>query len=290
MAEAGRLAVIQSFRDHTVPVWIARCLDSVRSWAERRGHAYFLWGDEFYDLCGAEYLSRGVKNPRAITNYARLLATRDYLKQGFAAVVWLDADVFVFDPEGLDLNFPPGRFALGYAFGREVWMQDSKALSVPRAHNALTYFTPSAKDLDFLIEAIRHIDAGREITSNFQVGVRLLQGLHYSLGFELLPHVGLFSPRLITAIERNDAGTLKRYGHVFGEPSQAANLCLSLTKPQGEKQMLAVMDVLERSRGEVVNRFAGVPASLFEKARWRIGPAITHHATAANLARLVRGR
>ena len=68
--------VIQTFRSHAVPPWIQRCLDSVRKWAQLHGHEYSLAGDEFYNLCGPEYLTRGSKNPQALTNLARLVATR----------------------------------------------------------------------------------------------------------------------------------------------------------------------------------------------------------------------
>jgi hypothetical protein len=51
--------VIQSFRNHGIPAWIHRCLDSVQKWAGLRGVDYSLAGDEFYDLCGPDYLARG---------------------------------------------------------------------------------------------------------------------------------------------------------------------------------------------------------------------------------------
>ena len=37
--------VIQSFRTHSVPPWIERCLDSVRRWAALRGYDYRLTDD-----------------------------------------------------------------------------------------------------------------------------------------------------------------------------------------------------------------------------------------------------
>jgi hypothetical protein len=77
------------------------------------------------------------------------------------------------------------RLTTGYAFGREVWT-DRGGLQILRAwrlraHNAAAFFTQSAVDLDTLIGLIRHIDASREISSNYQLGVGLLRGLQYSL-------------------------------------------------------------------------------------------------------------
>ena len=248
--------VIQSFRKHSIPDWMARCLSSVQQWAQHQGFQYSLWGDEFYDLCGPEYLTKGFRNPQAITNLARLVATQKYLNLGYDAVIWLDADVFVFDREGLNLNFPPNMFALGYAFGREIWMEPWGGVSEPQVHNAVTYFTKSARDLSFFIDTIRHIDKGREITHNFQVGVQLLRGLQYPLGFEAFPHVAMFSPKTIEAINENDVSALKTYGQAFGYPSQAANLCLSQEWSISEKTLMQAMDILEQTRGECINSFA----------------------------------
>ena len=114
--------VIQTFRNHNVPPWIVRCLDSVQKWAEFHGHDYSLAGDEFYDLCGPEYLARGSKNPQAITNLARLVATRQQLDAGYKRVIWMDADIFVFDPARLVFDFSAESLTTGYAFGREVFL------------------------------------------------------------------------------------------------------------------------------------------------------------------------
>jgi hypothetical protein len=114
--------VIQAFRNHTIPAWIQRCLDSVQKWAGFYGHNYSLAGDEFYDLCGPEYLARGSKNPQALTNLARLVATRQRLDAGYERVIWMDADVFVFDPANLVFDFSAESLTTGYAFGREVWL------------------------------------------------------------------------------------------------------------------------------------------------------------------------
>ena len=112
--------VIQTFRNHNIPRWIQRCLDSVRKWAELQKYDYWLAGDEFYDLCGPEYLRRGDKNPQAITNLARLVATRQRLDDGYGQVIWMDADIFVFDPAKLVFDFSAESLATGYAFARQI--------------------------------------------------------------------------------------------------------------------------------------------------------------------------
>jgi hypothetical protein len=205
--------VIQTFRSHTIPAWIQRCLESVQKWAALHEHDYWLAGDEFYDLCGPEYLARGNKNPQAITNLARLVATRQRLDAGYECVIWMDADVFVFDPANLVFDFPAESLSTGYAFGREVWLfrDSSRVIRVksPSPHNAATFFTQGAVDLDMLITLIRHIDATRKIVSNYQVGVRLLHALQYSLMFPTFSHVGMFSPVLLRALAERDEKVLE---------------------------------------------------------------------------------
>lgn len=251
--------VIQTFRNHSVPAWIARCLDSVRQWARMQGHEYALAGDEFYELCGPEYLGRGRKNPRAITNLARLVATRQRLNAGYQRVIWMDADVFVFNPAQLVFDFPRESLTTGYAFGREVWLERAGGMTTvtpPAAHNAATFFTRDAVDLDMLIALIRQIDAGRELVSNFQVGVRLLRGLQYSLMFPTFSHVAVFSPALVRALAEGDEPVVQLYGRAYRYQSCAANLCLSWQESVSEDVLLRAMDRLETDAGAAVNRHA----------------------------------
>jgi hypothetical protein len=250
--------VFQTFRNHTVPNWIQRCLDSVQKWARRHGHDYSLVGDEFFDLCGREYLSHGKKNPRAITNLARLIATRQHLDAGYRRVIWMDADIFVFDPENLVFDFPAASLITGYAFGREVWIRDDTSGAIyakpPVPHNAATYFTQDAVDLEILTELIRHIDAKREIVSNFQVGVGLLRGLQYSLMFPTFSHVGVFSPTVVRALANREEKVLRFCGENFRFTTCAGNLCLS--HEVNEDFLWQAMDRLEEGAGYAINKYA----------------------------------
>jgi hypothetical protein len=252
--------IIQKFRNHSIPAWIKRCLASVQNWAGLHGHDYWLAGDEFHELCGPDYLARGNKNPQAITNLARLVATRQRLDAGYQRVIWMDADLFVFDPAKLVFDFPAESLTTGYAFGHEVWLtRDSAGLlhvTPPQAHNAATLFTPRAVDLDMLITLIRHIDAKRHIVSNYQVGVRLLRGLQYSLMFPTFSHVGVFSPVLLHALVEHDEEVLRCYGRAYRYPAYAANLCFSLRDQATEDVFWRAMDRLEAGSGDAVNRYA----------------------------------
>jgi hypothetical protein len=252
--------VIQTFRKHSIPTWIQRCLDSVQKWARLKEHDYSLAGDEFYDLCGSEYLTRGSKNPQAITNLARLVATRQRLDAGYQRVIWMDADIFVFDPAKLIFDFSPESLTTGYAFGREVWLfRDSAGVTrvtLPQAHNAATFFTQGSADLDMLITLIRHIDARRQIVSNYQVGVSLLRGLQHSLMFPTFSHVGVFSPVLLRALAERDEKVLQFYGRAYRYQTCAGNLTLSHKDEVTDDVLWRAMDHLEAGAGDAINRYA----------------------------------
>jgi hypothetical protein len=252
--------VIQSFRNRSIPAWIQRCLDSVRKWAGLRGFDYSLAGDEFYDLCGPDYLTRGNKNPQAITDLARLVATRQRLDAGYQRVIWMDADMFVFDPAWLVFDFPAESLTVGYAFGREVWLtRDPKGVphaTRPCAQNAATFFTQGAVDLDMLIALIRHIDAKRQIVSNYQIGVHLLRGLQFSLMFPTFSHVAVFSAVLLRAITTRDEKVMQFYGRIYRYRACAANLGLSLQEEVTEAVLWQAMDDLEAGAGDIINKYA----------------------------------
>jgi hypothetical protein len=219
-----------------------------------------LAGDEFYDLCGPDYLARGDKNPQAITNLARLVATRRRLDAGYRQVIWMDADTFVFDPNRLVFDFPAESLGTGYAFGREVWLRRAPMAGPevvgPMAHNAATFFTDAAVDLDMLIALIRHIDARRRIVSNFQLGVRLLRGLQYSLMFPTFSHVAVFSPDLLQALADEDEDALRLYGQTYRYRACAANLGLSVQDPTSQDKLWRAMDRLDAGEGEAINKYA----------------------------------
>ena len=54
------------------------------------------------------------------TDLARLYSLQDGLRQGYATVIWCDADFLIFAPAGLS-DLPQEQ----YAFGREVWIDHS---------------------------------------------------------------------------------------------------------------------------------------------------------------------
>jgi hypothetical protein len=259
-----KTVVLQTFRTTNVPIWMQRCMASVRAWAELHGYDYEFMDDRIFDLCGADYLAQVGDNKRSITNLARLELIRLRLAGQYERAAWLDADTFVFAPAAFRMDI-----SAGYAFAREVWVDRDRVggtVIFDRVHNASCVFTRGQADLDFFIRTARYIAATRQIRESYQVGVRLLSGLQYPMGFPLLQDSGMFSPAILHALVNGDNELIAILARGHAHPVHAANLCLSLIGAPSpfwnstpEDTAMKAMDRLEQSAGEIINRFAPPP-------------------------------
>jgi hypothetical protein len=261
-----KTVVLQSFRTTNVPAWMERCMASVRAWAALHGYDYEFMDDRIFDLCGADYLAQVGDNKRSITNLARLELIRLRLAGAYERAVWLDADTFVFAPAAfrVDIN-------RGYAFAREIWVTRTEAGGTyvrDSVHNATCVFTRGQSDLDFFIRTVRYIAATRQIRESFQVGVRLLSGLQYPLGFPLIQDSGMFSREIVRALATGDDGPIAALALGHAHPVHAANLGFSQFDPANPlwtgapddlDLVMEAMDRLEQSAGAVINGFYPSP-------------------------------
>lgn len=219
--------VYQSFRDTNRSGWIETCLASVRDWAERQGFDYRFYGDEFLDLVPAWYREKASGRLPIVTDLARLLAARSYLAEGFDRVIWLDADVLVFDPERLRIDL-----TVEFAFGREIWVQKTasgRLRAYRNVHNAICVFVKNNSFLDFYIHACQSVLSRLEGGVPPQiVGPKLLTSLHNLVGFELIDEVGMFSPLVIGDILGGGGPALDLLLKRSSGSLCAANLCASL--------------------------------------------------------------
>ena len=250
-----RTLVVQSFRNHEVPAWIARCMASVRAWALQRGYDYQVIGDEAFSLCGAAYLEKVGGNVRAITNLARLELVKAAHGAGYDWAVWIDADVLVFLPDAWEIDQ-----VARYAFARETWVEfntHERARAFSAVNNSVFVCRCGEPDLDFLIYATRHVAQHRQIGDNYQVGGDLIKGLRASLAFETLPTVGMFSNFSVLALARGADEFIAWQARLHGGPVYAANLCASgnYSPPVSEAEASVVIESLQSTQGEVVNRW-----------------------------------
>ena len=245
--------IIQSYRTQAVPAWIARCLASVRAWAQAKGYDHWLTDDRAFALCGEDYLARVGDNPRSKTNLCRLELIRSALADGYDLAIWMDADIFVFAPQQLDLAA-----AERISFPHETWLwRNDKGWGFNRTLNNCVIVCPrNDPDLDLIIRATRHRALHHPVTINRQVGVDLIRGLHQFLQFPLLGNVGMLSNHSVIALAQNNEWLMRHQAQYHQTPIYAANLCASdhLSPVVPEALTHLAMDMLEQSCGDVINR------------------------------------
>lgn len=211
------------------PAWLRACLDSVAAWADDAGFAHEVAGDAFLARVPGD-LRRKTRGRTAIAaDLARLLWARELLDDGWARVIWLDADVVVTAPDRLTeaLVLPEG-----YLFGREIWVQPD-ARGRPRArrnlHNALAAFAPGNPFLEFYIDAARRVLARHQGPMAPQlIGPKLLTALDNMLGLPGTWAVGMASPLVIADLAAGGGPALELLRARSPEPPAALNLCASL--------------------------------------------------------------
>jgi hypothetical protein len=271
----SRTLIIQLYHAPETPAWIERCMNSVAAWARLCGFDYRRASDEVFDLCGPEFLAQTGENVRAVANLARFELVRQAHREGYDFAVWVDADVLVFDPDRFRLDG-----VARYAFAREAWVALgglTKGSAFEAVNNCVFACRAGEPDLDFLIEATRHIAAHRPIRDNFQVGGDLIKGLRNSLDFQALDHVGMFSNYVVIALARGVDSLCRLQGELHGTPVYAANLCGSAnhTPAASEADVLRAIEVLEATRGAAINRGARGRGALerFEIRRFACDPS-----------------
>ena len=223
-----RTLVIQSCRDDVAPGhWLRTCLDSVAGWARERGFEYRLLGDEALDSVPAWYRDKTRGRLPIQFDLARLQLIEQALNQGFQRACWIDADVLLFAPQHLHLDYGD------CAFGREHWIERDPQgrIRVRRnVHNAICAFAAGSVVLGFLRHAtLRVIErADPEYIAPQMVGPKLLGALHSLVGFDLIESVGGFSPLVLDDLEAGGGAALQAQRAALTAPLAGANLCTSL--------------------------------------------------------------
>ncbi|MFC5050987.1 hypothetical protein ACFPK9_10205 [Rubritalea spongiae] len=219
------MLVLQSHRSENLPEWIQRCMESVREWAELVGAEYYCAGDrEVLSLLPVEFVRKLERRWPMLVDLGRLLLVKRALEAGEKRVVWLDADVLVFDPKAMRL---PVGIKNGYAFGREDWIE--KSCKVRRGvHNALCVFEQGNPFLDYYIHACERIveqHEGQHLAPQL-LGPKFLKMQYNLLHFELCESVAMLSPVVVQDMLEGE-GRLWEKQKVQAEFG-AVNLCGSL--------------------------------------------------------------
>ncbi len=241
--------VLQSHRCPLPFDWLRYCLDTVEQWASDNDFDYRLIGDEFFDLVDHDLLVRTAAQIVVATDLARLLWLQRGLAQGYATVIWCDADFLVFNPGGLLL---PGT---DFALGREVWVQrDAKAgLRVyPKLHNAFMMFRRGNSFLDFYLDtATRLLRLNQGGMPAQFIGPKLLTALHNIARLPVMENAGMLSPLVMRDLLAGQGPALKLFHDKSPAPLDGANLSGSLYRSEGftEAEMEQLIESLVASKG-----------------------------------------
>ncbi len=253
----GGTVVLQSHRRDGVPAWIERCSASARAWAALRGYAYERMDDALFAPVPAWYREKVHGEPVRMSDLARLLQARRLLST-HERVVWVDADVLVFDPERFAVEAPEG-----YAFCREAWISvapGGRVLCAHRVNNAVAVFARGNPFLDFYIHACEGVvRRAAGAVGKLDVGTQLLTHLQQAMPLPLLGSVALLSPPVLRDLAEGGGPLVRLYRDRFGGPARAVNLCASLRGQEvggvrlDDALFEATLDLLVATRGEALN-------------------------------------
>jgi len=223
--------VLQSHRQPLPYQWLESCLDSVSRWAENNNFDYRFIGDELFESIPASLLEKTVQQKVIATDLARLHALQDGLRQGYATVIWCDADFLIFN--SVEFVLPDS----SYALGREVWVQNDKnnrLRAYRKVHNAFLMFRAGNNFLDFYTET-----AGRLLGLNSGtmppqfIGPKLLTALHNIALCPVMETAGMLSPLVIRDLIKGQGAALDLFRRESPVPICAANLSSSLVEKEG---------------------------------------------------------
>jgi len=234
-----RTLLIQSASPRQLRSWVHRCLESAHEWAQKQGYEYRFIGDEIFERVPDWYRGKVGKKLPVATDYARLVLIQEALREGFEQVLWLDADVLVFDPS-LRIQFEGS-----CAFGQEVWVQASGDGYVAHrnVHNAFCAFRQNCVVLPFLLHTtasiVRRVDP-THIAPQL-VGPKLLTALHSLSDFALVPEIGALSPAVVGDIVAGKGAALDLLRRKSEIKPKAVNLCASLIEPAQAEKVIEVL-------------------------------------------------
>lgn len=242
--------VIQSHRVPLPCAWLQPCLDSVEAWARVQGYDYRFIDDRIFDLLEPE-LAGAIRGQSVIaSDLARLKSLQQGLAEGYACVIWCDADFLIFKVD--EFVLPEADFALG----REVWVQPGEK-GRPRAyvkvHNAFMMFRRGNHFLDFYTdtaERLLRLNQGG-VPPQF-IGPKLLTALHNIAICPVMETAGMLSPAVIRDLLAGEGEALELFRRKSPVAPAGANLSSSLTAREAlaDVHMNALIQLL-LSRGSV---------------------------------------
>ena len=246
---SNSICILQSYDEKRMTPWLEGCRCSVQAWANSQGYDYLFIENELFDEVPDWYMHKVADKLPVASDLGRLQWILK-LHQQYEAVVWLDIDVLVFEPEHLSVDFQ-GRDCI---FGQELWLQinDSHLKTYRNVHNAYMGFRQGSSTLPFLIDTVTRLvkDVDEAYIAPQFVGPKLLGSLHNTVGFALEGRVGALSDVWVEKYLSHDEASLEMYQQQLKVPMYAANLCLSLHADDGGEMETLVESLLTMGFGK----------------------------------------
>jgi len=158
-----------------------------------------------------------------VSDLTRLVIGKELLDEGYERVIWMDADLLVFDPAQFEIEVKEQ-----YAFCYETWVDVNEQQTLQanwRVNNSVSVFCKGNSMLDFYIQACQDIVQKKTNFGPWYIGTVFLTMLRRIYPFELLKNVATISPFLMHAILQDKKPARELFAKVQGHPVYAGNLC-----------------------------------------------------------------
>jgi len=237
-------------------------MQSVQEWATLRGYEY-RFSPLLFDRIPDWFRQRCAPGIGPLTDLGRLCLMQSLFDEGAEDVIWIDADVLVFDPANFTVPARPGFLVIDEvtvgpdskgapaASARSV---NGAVLGASRGHPVFDTYRSAIESL------VRNAPPGP--VPRTIAGPRLLTALDRAHPMDRLTTVGLFTPAIMSDLSHGREGMPKFFSQTFGHRVAAANLCHfyrdTLARqhaPLYDDFMLDVIGRLLDSRGDIINRY-----------------------------------
>jgi len=220
------------------------CLDSVANWARAKGYDYRFLDDRIFDLLEPGLVEKTRAQPVIASDLARLKSLQQGLLEGYACVIWCDADFLIFKAEDFILT------ETDYALGREVWVQPDvrgKSRAYVKVHNAFLMFRQSNHFLDFYADTAQRLLGLNQGSMPPQfIGPKLLTALHNIAICPVMEIAGMLSPAVMRDLLAGEGQALDLFYQKSPVALAGANLSSSLSEREGltEAHMESLIQIL----------------------------------------------
>lgn len=197
-------------------------MSSVRRWTALWNFDYIFEDDKFFQRVPKWFEDKCVNHFYPKTDIARLYLMREWLLD-YDRVVWLDADLLIFDPENFNVSE-----VSDYALSHEVFLHYRKNITLGSSiNNSLIVVTKGDPFLDTYIsrseETIRNTN--EHMIERCSIGPTLLNQMATERPINRLTCNGLFENRMMLAIVQDDQEVIDVYRNGFKFWMAGANMC-----------------------------------------------------------------